>query len=239
MSTRVVASSSATRTRSRSQPRPERVSRSCASESRSRSPRPLSRSSCCFPTRRATDCQSFTASRVTSSARIAPRECWCAPGSRPPCHIVSRSLRSMEPLPRMATPTPPEPQLRSGAVELPVRLLSENARLPSRAHDGDAGLDLRAAEGTTIRPGKRASVGTGIAIEIPPGHAGLVLPRSGLAAKHGISLVNAPGLIDSGYRGEIRVLLLNTDREQLRAVVAHLIFDALRTGALWHRQACA
>ena len=114
----------------------------------------------------------------------------------------------------MATPTPPEPQLRSGAVELPVRLLSENARLPSRAHDGDAGLDLRAAEGTTIRPGKRASVGTGIAIEIPPGHAGLVLPRSGLAAKHGISLVNAPGLIDSGYRGEIRVLLLNTDPDQ-------------------------
>jgi dUTP pyrophosphatase len=99
-------------------------------------------------------------------------------------------------------------------VELPVRLLSENARLPSRAHDGDAGLDLRAAEGTTIGPGKRASVGTGIAVEVPPGHAGLVLPRSGLAAKHGISLVNAPGLIDSGYRGEIRVLLLNTDLQQ-------------------------
>jgi dUTP pyrophosphatase len=114
----------------------------------------------------------------------------------------------------MATPTPPEPQLRSGAVELPVRLLSENARLPTRANDGDAGLDLRSAEGTTIGPGKRASVGTGIAVEIPPGHAGLVLPRSGLAAKHGISLVNAPGLIDSGYRGELRVLLLNTDREQ-------------------------
>lgn len=114
----------------------------------------------------------------------------------------------------MAAPTPPEPRLRSGAVELPVRLLSENARLPSRAHDGDAGLDLRAAEGTTIGPGKRASVGTGIAVEVPPGHAGLVLPRSGLAAKHGISLVNAPGLIDSGYRGEIRVLLLNTDLQQ-------------------------
>jgi dUTP pyrophosphatase len=114
----------------------------------------------------------------------------------------------------MAAPTPPEPRLLSGAVELPVRLLSENARLPSRAHDSDAGLDLRAAEGTTIGPGKRASVGTGIALEIPPGHAGLVLPRSGLAAKHGIALVNAPGLIDSGYRGEIRVLLLNTDREQ-------------------------
>jgi dUTP pyrophosphatase len=98
-------------------------------------------------------------------------------------------------------------------MEFPVRLMSEQARVPTRAHEGDAGLDLRAAEGTTIGPGKRASVGTGISLEIPPGYAGLVLPRSGLAAKHGISLVNAPGLIDSGYRGEIRVLLLNTDRE--------------------------
>jgi dUTP pyrophosphatase len=103
-------------------------------------------------------------------------------------------------------------------MELPVRLLSEQARVPTRAHDGDAGLDLRAAEGTTIGPGKRAGVGTGISIEIPSGFAGLVLPRSGLAAKHGISLVNSPGLIDSGYRGEIRVLLLNTDREQPFAI---------------------
>lgn len=76
---------------------------------------------------------------------------------------------------------------------------------------GDAGLDLHAVESATIGPGERASVGTGIAVEIPPGHAGLVLPRSGLAAQHGIALVNAPGLIDSGYRGEVRVLLLNTD----------------------------
>jgi dUTP pyrophosphatase len=97
-------------------------------------------------------------------------------------------------------------------LELRVRLLSENARLPVRARDGDAGLDLRAAEATTIRPGERASVRTGIAIEIPESHAGLVLPRSGLAVRHGIALVNAPGLIDSGYRGEVRVLLLNTDR---------------------------
>ena len=103
-------------------------------------------------------------------------------------------------------------------MELPVRLLSEQARVPTRANEGDAGLDLRAAEGTTIGPGKRASVGTGISIEIPPDYAGLVLPRSGLAAKHGISLVNSPGLIDSGYRGEIRVLLLNTDREQPFAI---------------------
>jgi dUTP pyrophosphatase len=77
---------------------------------------------------------------------------------------------------------------------------------------GDAGLDLHAVEPATIGPGERASIGTGIAVEIPPGHAGLVLPRSGLAAEHGIALVNAPGLIDSGYRGEVRVLLLNTDR---------------------------
>jgi dUTP pyrophosphatase len=96
-------------------------------------------------------------------------------------------------------------------IDLPVRRLREEAVIPSRAHDGDAGLDLHAAEGATIAPGARVSVGTGIAIEIPEGHAGLVLPRSGLAARHGIALVNAPGLIDSGYRGEVRILLLNTD----------------------------
>jgi dUTP pyrophosphatase len=99
-------------------------------------------------------------------------------------------------------------------VELRVTLLEDGARLPSRTHEGDAGLDLHAAAGATIGPGERAGVGTGIAVEIPPGHAGLVLPRSGLAAKHGIALVNAPGLIDSGYRGEVRVLLLNTDRDR-------------------------
>jgi dUTP pyrophosphatase len=86
--------------------------------------------------------------------------------------------------------------------------------MPSRAHDDDAGLDLHAVERGTIGPGDRASVATGVAVEIPPGHAGLVLPRSGLAARDGIALVNSPGLIDSGYRGEIRVLLLNTDRER-------------------------
>jgi dUTP pyrophosphatase len=98
-------------------------------------------------------------------------------------------------------------------VELPVRLLEPGAALPSRANEGDAGLDLAAAEPALLGPGERASIGTGIAVAIPPGHGGLVLPRSGLALRHGISMVNAPGLIDSGYRGEIRVLLLNTDRE--------------------------
>ena len=96
-------------------------------------------------------------------------------------------------------------------MKLILSRLSEDATLPTRAHEGDAGLDLYAAEGARLEAGERASVGTGFAVEIPPGHAGLVLPRSGLAARHGISLVNAPGLIDSGYRGELRVLLLNTD----------------------------
>ncbi len=92
--------------------------------------------------------------------------------------------------------------------------LSEVARAPERANEHDAGWDLRAAEAATIFPGERVSVGTGIAVGIPEGHAGLVLPRSGLAARHGIALVNAPGLIDAGYRGEVRVLLLNTDRAE-------------------------
>jgi dUTP pyrophosphatase len=99
-------------------------------------------------------------------------------------------------------------------MELAVRRLSDAARVPTRAHEGDAGLDLYAAESAVLGPGERASVGTAIALEIPPGHAGLVLPRSGLAARHGIALVNAPGLIDSGYRGEVRVLLLNTDQSE-------------------------
>jgi dUTP pyrophosphatase len=97
-------------------------------------------------------------------------------------------------------------------LHLRFKLLDAGARLPTRANDDDAGLDLYAAESALLEAGGgRASVGTGLAVEIPPGHAGLVLPRSGLAARHGIALVNGPGLIDSGYRGEIRVLLLNTD----------------------------
>jgi dUTP pyrophosphatase len=98
-------------------------------------------------------------------------------------------------------------------VILRYRRLSEAARPPSQAHDGDAGYDLHAVEAATLRPGERASVGTGIAVAIPDGHAGLVVPRSGIAARHGISVVNGPGLIDTGYRGEVRVLLLNTDAE--------------------------
>jgi dUTP diphosphatase len=99
-------------------------------------------------------------------------------------------------------------------VTLRFRRLAVAARPPTQAHDGDAGYDLHAAEAATIGPGERASIGTGIAVAIPEGQAGLVIPRSGLAAKHGISVVNAPGLIDSGYRGELRVLLLNTDRSE-------------------------
>jgi dUTP pyrophosphatase len=99
-------------------------------------------------------------------------------------------------------------------MELRIARVREGAKLPQRAHEGDAGLDLFAVVATTIAPGERASVATGIAIEVPPDHAGLVLPRSGLAERHGIALVNAPGLIDSGYRGEVRVLLLNTDRRE-------------------------
>jgi dUTP pyrophosphatase len=96
-------------------------------------------------------------------------------------------------------------------MELRFKRLSDEAVLPTRAHDGDAGLDLYASEPAHLGPGERWSVGTGVAVEIPEGHAGLVLPRSGLAQRHGIALVNSPGLIDPGYRGEIRVLLLNTD----------------------------
>lgn len=100
------------------------------------------------------------------------------------------------------------------ADQLQFKLLDQGATVPRRAHVGDAGLDLFAVEAARLGPGERAKVGTGVAAAIPEGHAGLVLPRSGLAERAGITLVNGPGLIDAGYRGEISVLLLNTDREQ-------------------------
>ena len=96
-------------------------------------------------------------------------------------------------------------------IEVAVRRLRDDAVLPVQAYPGDAGLDLVACEGTRLAPGRRAVVPTGIAVEIPEGYAGFVQPRSGLAARHGIAIVNSPGLVDSGYRGEIRVVLLNTD----------------------------
>ena len=99
-------------------------------------------------------------------------------------------------------------------IEVAVRRLREDAVLPRQAYDGDAGLDLAACEQVVLAPGERATVATGVAVEIPEGYAGFVQPRSGLASRHGIGVVNSPGLIDSGYRGEIRVVLLNTDRRE-------------------------
>ncbi len=150
---------------------------------------PLLRGRRCWPS-----CTSWPA---TSSARTAPRESWSRPGSRRRWRTGSRTLRETASARLRLQRVRLEPVYAS-LVELRVTLLREAARLPSRAHDGDAGLDLHAAEPATIGAGERASVGTGIAVEIPPGHAGLVLPRSGLAARHGIALVNSPGLIDSG-----------------------------------------
>jgi dUTP diphosphatase len=98
-------------------------------------------------------------------------------------------------------------------IDVAVRRLRPDAHLPRQAYEGDAGLDLSACERVVLEPGERVTIPTGVAVEIPEGYAGFVQPRSGLAARHGIGIVNAPGLIDSGYRGEIRVVLLNTDRE--------------------------
>jgi dUTP pyrophosphatase len=114
-------------------------------------------------------------------------------------------------------------------LPVPVRLLTPAARLPERAYDHDAAWDLYAAEAATLPPLARAVVGTGIALGLPTHLAALTLPRSGLAARHGISLVNAPGLIDPGYRGEVRVILLNTDAETTFTVapgdrIAQLLF---------------
>jgi dUTP pyrophosphatase len=99
-------------------------------------------------------------------------------------------------------------------TELLIKKLREDAVVPARAYDGDAGLDLSACEHVELGPGERALVGTGLAVAIPEGHAGLVQPRSGLASRHGITIVNTPGLVDSGYRGELRIILLNTDTSE-------------------------
>ncbi|HWV88369.1 MAG TPA: dUTP diphosphatase [Capillimicrobium sp.] len=119
-------------------------------------------------------------------------------------------------------------------MRLAIRRLRDDARLPTRAHDDDAGLDLYAVEAATLGPGERALVATGIAIELPERHAGLVVPRSGLAIRHGISVVNGPGLIDPGYRGELKVVLLNTDREATFTVapgdrIAQLVITRVET----------
>jgi len=114
-------------------------------------------------------------------------------------------------------------------MRIPFRRLRPEAREPTRAHAGDAGYDLHSVEEVSLRPGGRALVRTGVSVAIPEGYAGLVLPRSGLAMRHGISPVNAPGLIDSGYRGEIMVPLINHDRENTFRVergmrIAQLVF---------------
>jgi dUTP pyrophosphatase len=122
-------------------------------------------------------------------------------------------------------------------IDLLVRRLRPDAVAPSRAYDGDAGLDLVACERIELLPGERAVVPTGLAVAIPDGYAGFVQPRSGLAARHGIAVVNSPGLVDSGYRGELRVVLLNTDREQAFVVepgerIAQLVVMAVPEVAL-------
>lgn len=103
-------------------------------------------------------------------------------------------------------------------VTVPVKRLDKTLDMPAYAYPGDAGLDLRSAEETVLKPFERKMVSCGIAVAIPEGHAGFVLPRSGLAAKHGISIVNAPGLIDSNYRGEIKAILVNLDSEHEFAI---------------------
>jgi dUTP pyrophosphatase len=103
-------------------------------------------------------------------------------------------------------------------IELPIQRLHDGATVPERAYTGDAGLDLAASERVELAPGERALVGTGLAVAIPEGYAGFVQPRSGLAARHGLTVVNSPGLVDSGYRGELRVVLLNTDPRELFVV---------------------
>ncbi|MBN1321043.1 MAG: dUTP diphosphatase [Thermoleophilia bacterium] len=108
-------------------------------------------------------------------------------------------------------------------MDLSVKLLHPLAQLPERAHPGDAGADLHSVEEVVIPPGERRDVGTGLALAIPPGYAGFVQPRSGLAFRHGIMVVNSPGLIDAGYRGEVRVSLYNSGREPFAVAIGERI----------------
>jgi len=113
------------------------------------------------------------------------------------------------------------------ADELEIQLLHPRARRPARSHPGDAGLDLACVDGFALAPGERATVATGVAIALPPHIAGLVVPRSGLAARHGISVVNGPGLVDPNYRGELRVVLVNIGRERFTAAPGDRIAQLL------------
>jgi dUTP pyrophosphatase len=115
---------------------------------------------------------------------------------------------------RGSLPGPPATLVPSPPMELPFKRLDPDAPLPERTHPGDAGLDLRSMVDVVVEPGARALVPTGLAVAIPEGYAGLVLPRSGLASKHGLTMANAPGLIDAGYRGEVICAVVNLDREQ-------------------------
>jgi dUTP pyrophosphatase len=121
-------------------------------------------------------------------------------------------------------------------VEISIKRLDGGLPLPSYAHPGDAGADLYAAADVTLEPGERALVPTGIALALPEGYVALVHPRSGLAARHGISVVNSPGTIDAGYRGEVKVCLVNTDLHDAFAVrrgdrIAQLVIQRFETAA--------
>ena len=129
-------------------------------------------------------------------------------------------------------------------IELPVRRLRDDATLPAQAYAGDAGLDLAACDRHEVGPGERAVIPTGLAVEIPEGYGGFVLPRSGLAARNGITLLNAPGLIDAGYRGEVQVVFHNSDRERTFVVepgmrIAQLVVLPVPEVALVEREELA
>src|SRR5262245_9130235 len=173
--------------------------------------------------------RSFTRSLATSSVRIARMGFSFARSYLPRSPIDSPISRSTDAADDPGTAFAPETESRAGTPAVAVAVVEEESSgepsgelkflrlkrestLPTRAHDNEAGLDLYAAESARLAPGARVSVGTGLAVQIPDGVGGLVLPRSGMAIKHGVTLVNSPGLIDPGYRGEVRVLLLNTDR---------------------------